>query len=232
MTKDVQNKSYKIVSAHPLFFTPILTFQVSEHELLNAQLVELAQRLRATSAGLTHSVSTKLGWHSDTDLFRSDDPAIVRLRTIALGSVVDAAKHVWPEAEVDQLKIEFTAWMNINPTNAYNSVHEHPNFHWAGVYYVKAQQSELPRDGILEFLDPRTNVNATSLPQMQFSSRYRIKPEEGRLHIFPAFLSHSVTPNLSSEDRISIAFNARFVGNAGDKNRDAISVMDLMSATR
>ena len=33
------------------------------------------------------------------------------------------------------------------------------------------------------------------------------KPQEGEMMIFPAWLRHAVTPNESTQDRISIAFN-------------------------
>ena len=35
----------------------------------------------------------------------------------------------------------------------------------------------------------------------------RIKPEEGKLLLFPSYLHHSVEENVSDEDRIVISFN-------------------------
>ena len=35
----------------------------------------------------------------------------------------------------------------------------------------------------------------------------KIKPEEGKLLLFPSYLHHSVEENLSDEDRIAISFN-------------------------
>ena len=41
-------------------------------------------------------------------------------------------------------------------------------------------------------------------------SYYRIKPKVGDLIIFPAYVVHSVEPNMSDETRISLALNFRY----------------------
>ena len=39
----------------------------------------------------------------------------------------------------------------------------------------------------------------------------RMRPEEGRMYIFPGWLEHGVEPNQSTEDRVSISFNVRAI---------------------
>ena len=39
---------------------------------------------------------------------------------------------------------------------------------------------------------------------------YYIEPKEGRLVIFPSWMSHQVTPNFTNEDRISYSFNITY----------------------
>lgn len=39
------------------------------------------------------------------------------------------------------------------------------------------------------------------------STLWGFRPEDNYLFLFPAWLKHSVTPNLSQEERISISFN-------------------------
>ena len=38
-----------------------------------------------------------------------------------------------------------------------------------------------------------------------------MRPEEGRMYIFPGWLEHGVEPNQSTEDRVSISFNVRAI---------------------
>ena len=35
----------------------------------------------------------------------------------------------------------------------------------------------------------------------------RMRPEEGRMYVFPGWLEHGVEENLSDRDRVSISFN-------------------------
>jgi len=39
------------------------------------------------------------------------------------------------------------------------------------------------------------------------TSEVRMRPEEGRLYIFPGWMEHGVEENQSDSDRISISFN-------------------------
>ena len=43
------------------------------------------------------------------------------------------------------------------------------------------------------------------------SNILRIKPEEGMLVLFPSWLTHSVDPNMSSDERVVISFNIKDV---------------------
>ena len=85
-------------------------------------------------------------------------------------------------------------WGNISSKYHYNTIHhhgKHPLF-WSGVYYLQ------------------TDFNCGDLVLSSYwDTDYTKKftPKLGNLILFPASLSHSVEPNLSNSDRISIAFN-------------------------
>jgi uncharacterized protein (TIGR02466 family) len=36
-----------------------------------------------------------------------------------------------------------------------------------------------------------------------------MRPEEGRMYVFPSWLEHGVEPNQSERDRISLSFNVQ-----------------------
>ena len=104
-------------------------------------------------------------------------------------------------------------WININGPQSYNMVHDHPNSHLSGVFYIDVPENS----GHISFGNPQSFVSHTELVTYTNSAREQhnqyvqnfIKPIKGLLLIFPAHLKHGVLPNQSNEDRISISFNIR-----------------------
>ena len=89
-------------------------------------------------------------------------------------------------------------WVNINRKYAYNKNHNHPGALLSSVLYLKTNETA----GDIVFENP---FEMTGFPAFQGS--YRVKPKNGLLLVFPAYLRHDVEQNLSDEDRISIAIN-------------------------
>jgi uncharacterized protein (TIGR02466 family) len=98
-------------------------------------------------------------------------------------------------------------WININSPGRFNKPHLHPGTLFSGVYYVKTDDDTGPisfhnqtdKDFILQFYTDKPN---------QFNiSTVSYKPIIGRVVIFPSWVSHSVDPNQSNQDRISISFD-------------------------
>ena len=103
------------------------------------------------------------------------------------------------------------AWVNINVRDAINEPHSHPNGVFSAVYYPKADKDS----GRLLFNSPITAhqyvIDECEIPN-KFNTNVRwIVPYTGLLVFFPSWLVHSVSSNKSVEERISIAFNSRFV---------------------
>ena len=106
--------------------------------------------------------------------------------------------------ENTEQKIKIQAlWFNINSPYTYNDLHDHKPMdrslfdYISGVIYVKVPEGD---SGTLQFLSP-----------YEFNSKYPHEPKEGELVLFPTYVGHSVTPNYSKEDRISLAFNAQII---------------------
>ena len=100
-------------------------------------------------------------------------------------------------------------WANINPPGGYNKPHVHPNSLFSGVYYVKTP----PNSGQLVCSDPRPGIQ-TCMPNRKKGEPPKhlwrdlhLQPKENRAIVFPAWLWHSVQPNKSNENRISVSFN-------------------------
>jgi len=103
-------------------------------------------------------------------------------------------------------------WININPTNSYNSIHSHPRSFLSGVFYIQGNDSD---QGCIVFEDSQgSGIREQYLFDDMFCGRNglnttqtRYPPITGNLIIFPSWLRHQVDQNLSQEDRISISFN-------------------------
>jgi len=109
-------------------------------------------------------------------------------------------------------------WVNINRKGQYNVSHIHPFSYISSVFYVKVPKSaenagslviESPIEEKLYFYLPRTHDNSNSDVVTNNYTRpsYEIIPKENEVLMFTSNLKHYVTPNLTDEDRISIAFN-------------------------
>lgn len=164
--------------------------------------------------GIVRSNVKRVGaWHSRLDLHQQEE-----YRPLTAG-ILAAARKICDDLGYDPAyELVFdNMWANINPRYGYNRSHVHPNVLWSGVYYVQAEA----HSGRIFFTDPRPQVliagarYAPNVPRKPEAwSEVYFEPLEGRLILFPAWLSHEVEPNLSDKegpggDRISISFNLR-----------------------
>lgn len=105
------------------------------------------------------------------------------------------------------LKID-NIWININRFGNTNTSHTHPKSILSGVFYVDAE----PLSGGIMFERPNT-TEAFLLNSLISDTKFltwetvAYVPETKKLLIFPSWLKHSVSPNMSGKERISIAFN-------------------------
>jgi uncharacterized protein (TIGR02466 family) len=195
------------VASEKLFYTPLLRFRLPDHEALDQALLDEGERLRQASEGVTKS--NRGGWHSEGNLFDNPSTAVQTLRDAARLSVLEANRSVSAKVDPDKLDMKLFAWMNMNPTGGFNAPHTHPGAHWSGVYYVRQPEVESGTSGMIEFLDPRSDLPAWRVLQSKaFRSKRKIRPEAGEIVIFPSYLVHWVYPNEAGGERVTIAFNA------------------------
>ncbi len=192
-----------------LFSTPLMRFKVQDCAVLNAALLMEGEQLRAGSSGV--SKSNRGGWHSEGNLFESEAPSIVQIKEAARDAVLTVTNKVNEKFNPDDFNLKLFAWMNANPVGGYNAPHTHPGAHWSGVYYVAQPDIEEGSSGMIEFLDPRSDMQHWKiLGASAFQQKVTFRPSVGDLIVFPSYLMHWVHPNQSREERVSIAFNATF----------------------
>ena len=192
-----------------LFATPVFRFHFPEHPDLNKALLDEGVAIRAESEGVKKS--NRGGWHSEGNLFDRQTPCIKVLRALAKEAIEDATRSVGAKADLSSLNLKIFGWMNASPGGGYNAPHTHPGAHWSGVYYVSQPEVEEGNSGMIEFLDPRTDLpNWRLLKAPAFKLKKKLRPMPGDIILFPSYLVHWVYPNETDEERVTIAFNATF----------------------
>jgi uncharacterized protein (TIGR02466 family) len=174
-------------------------------EGLNAELESAIRERMVSDEGVAKS--NLGGWHSKTDLFDWGGEAAGRVAQTAIELANAHTAGVQGRSVKPRWRI--AAWANVSSAGNSNMVHSHPAAYWSAVYYVRVGNVS---GGHLLLYDPRMPALRMHAPGLQFKdfgpeAMARIKPVEGRIVLFPSWLSHSVEPLDGEGERISIALN-------------------------
>ena len=144
------------------------------------------------------------------DSFILDNPELKKIRTF-----IETKLHQYV-TKVMGSKDEFfitQSWVNRSKKGESNSEHVHQNSMISGVWYPVINKKLPP----IQFRNPnRREMLANIDVYNNFNSEiFLLQLNAGELIIFPSNLSHSVPPNNSDEERISLSFNTWIKGNIG-----------------
>ena len=187
----------------PIFPTLVWKVQLTPWalEAVNGKILAALNILRPSGVD---SVASE-GWQSNTDLHKLDEFS-------DLASYLnDTARTILRFLKIGYDALEITGcWANINPVGASHRSHSHPNNYLSGVYYVQTRAG----GDTINFHDPRIQTGIIRPPVTELTAENTdqivTKISKGTLLMFPAYLQHSVDPNRSGEERISISFNMMF----------------------
>lgn len=202
------------------FWTPVIVAQLEEQARIRPAL-EAAILARYEQAG---APSPKEGaWQSDVRLM---EWAAREVRPVADAAIALAEEHTHDTGTFPggaERGWEPMAWANICGHGTFNRAHAHGDAYWTAVYYVRVDPGE---GGELVLHDPRGPALEMHAPSLRFrpsggEGAIHTAPEPGLLVLFPAWLSHSISPYRGEGLRISVAMNiaARF-GPAVRRNRN------------
>ncbi|MAF25335.1 hypothetical protein CL634_07135 [bacterium] len=180
-----------------VFPAPVWRFHFENYEEYNRKMEKNIYELRESFPGKQRS--NGLGWHS------GDEFKLHEMAKPLLDEIKEAFLTVANHSKLSYSSLRLNAWANINPPGAFNFRHVHPGSHYSGAYYIKVP----PGCGDLRFQNPLAGYYkfGNTEPTPCSMDRYLISPEEGQLVMFRSNLEHTVLPNMSQEDRISIGFN-------------------------
>ena len=135
-----------------------------------------------------------------------DDTKVIKDTANWIG---DCIRRTVDQIQMEQMGygINFNeSWYHITKTNGMHEPHIHPSCSWCGVFYIQSGDKD---SGHTVFENPivSTYVDRGNL-YLNNMSTLRIIPEDGKLVLFPSYLSHYQALYKGTEDRIVVAFNA------------------------
>lgn len=115
-------------------------------------------------------------------------------------------------------------WANIQKTNGTHQQHNHPNCMFSGVLYLEVPNGKDEIPGDFYFRDPRPAAYHIRYDyrseDLEPGEYHVIRPEKGRIIIFPYWLEHGTYASKFSPDkeRISVSFNVKLKTTMSDFN--------------
>ena len=101
---------------------------------------------------------------------------------------------------------EFQSWINFSENGGFHFEHNHDIGGISGVYYHKTNG----QDGNITFFHPSISFIGDYFPFTSLNKKITYEPKEGRIILFPSWVTHRVEVNKTNDTRISIAFNITF----------------------
>ena len=200
----------EFINKNYLFSCPILKFTVSDHKQLNKLIASEARSWRKDAHGV--NVSNKGdSWHSPDGLMSRPEPGFSTISKMFPIAASTYAQQIGAKINIANYEFEANAWVNINKKGGFNSIHTHGRFHISGVYYVNQPAVKSGQSGMIEFVNSRFDHHIyQELNADAFAPKVSMRPKAGEMIVFPSTLLHSVYPNDTEEERITIAWNLIF----------------------
>ena len=192
------------------YATPIFFKDLPNSKELNTYLLKHIKKWKKQDEkGIVRSNS--LGWHSAVDMHHRKEYHPLTKELFKMQQEIYQAEGYHPNTEA----ICENMWANVNYKYSHNKNHIHPGAQWSGVYYIKA-----PKDcGNIWFTDP-WGERHVDMPIMadkkdkpiHYWREVYYQPIEGRLIMFPGWLTHEVAQNMCNLKgekgwRVSVSFN-------------------------
>lgn len=173
---------------------------------------KLAIEFSASELDYLRSANTflqALGNNLSQDMFLLDHPRLINVKNTCLKH----AQYYFTNIMKYKYDLRLTnSWLNITQLNQEHALHNHTNSIVSGVLYIKVSDSSPSIS--FNRLTPQFLLNLKAEEYNFFNSmEWEVPVEDNTIIIFPSQCFHHVKKNLTSNDRISIAFNTFINGN-------------------
>ena len=203
--------SFKVKKTDPLFSTPLCLLEIENSAVLNKKLISESRAWRKQQKGANVSNQGD-SWHSPDGLMTRSEPGFSEISKMIPLIAAQYASQINPRLEIKNFRFEANAWVNINRKGGFNTTHHHGSYHVSGVYYVKQPEKATGQSGMIELINSRFDHHIFSqIGGNAFAPSVKMRPAVGSMLVFPSTLLHFVFPNETDEERISLAWNLRFI---------------------
>jgi uncharacterized protein (TIGR02466 family) len=185
------DQDYDNIKIIPLWPTNIVTTVV---DIDTTALISEVYKLKSKESAVTKS--NYGGWQSNIQIHENNVFTELFSKCSNILYFTFQTKHVTFKQ----------TWACINKPNDFNLIHAHGNqYHISGVYYLQVPD----QSGDIAFRDPRpAAINSSTQKIFNQGDTENFTPINKQLIFFPSYLEHFVLPNESTQDRISISFDA------------------------
>jgi uncharacterized protein (TIGR02466 family) len=184
------------------FPTPIFVHDFEDPELseIQAEISSVIPTARSChqASPWGDSVETTFDFKGTNDIKRFEMPVLLSKINWTVQKYVNSLHYQGPAFALTE------SWFNFSKTNGFQFDHTHAGSRISGVYYYQTSNS----DGNIRFQNPNPFVHFRGFPADDIPSEsISYKSKNGRLILFPSWLTHRVNKNLTTIERISISFN-------------------------
>lgn len=179
----------------PLFPTPVLIKRYTEdltEEIKYAKVIDYGRDNMQQVGGNSQS----------TDSFILNKKELSNIKTFIEASIKEYCEKIL-ECE-DELRIT-QSWINKSTFGQSHHLHNHPNSIISGVFYFQSDEKTAPiqfrkaSDSSFNLIHKKYNHFTTEM--------FNLYTTSGDLILFPSNLFHTVLPNQSTSERLSLSFN-------------------------
>jgi len=204
------------------FATPIAHINFEDNAALNRELKELFLRKEREEPDLVRNpnrYNTQFGlFESNFDLFNWSDEPVQQLAGMMHNTLHGFVQQInsYSDEQMSFLEFNYHAWYHITRAGGYQTLHDHANASWSAIYYIQAGEDnpEHPESGVVRFYDKRgfspmyMDAGNENLDPRYSWEVVPIKPETGKMLIFPSWIAHEILPFQGRDERIMVALNA------------------------
>jgi len=207
-------------TVYALFPIPIYTVQCDIDVSLAANFLNKSHALIPNEHAHNYGNKTE-------DDYILENPECNELKSFILSHIVKYANEImcW---EFEDFQIT-QSWVSIKMPGEQHGIHYHPNSVVSGVFffndapdnvsYLKFHRPEIINQLMNQFAPA---VNADKMQNSEFPWNYwSTPPSKNTLVIFPSWLQHEVSKNISDAPRKSLAINAIPTGKFGSRHSSA-----------
>jgi|TARA_B100001996_G_scaffold108092_1_gene81667 uncharacterized protein (TIGR02466 family) len=190
-----------------IFPTPIYKNEVGNYDQIKLEFDQALDKINFTykeAWGHTHYLSDPTFFENAVNTYN-----LIHFKKELHKHIIEYSKHVTNntlEFDEDDYYIESSWFTKFNKGN-YGHIHSHGQADIAGVFYIKNPLTK--ESGCLFFNTPVNPLDDSFLFNL-YGARLEANIPPGGLILFPGFLKHGVTTNITDEERISFSFNIMF----------------------